>query len=470
MSLSYESPQLSHYDLVVIGSGPGGQKAAVCAAKQKKKVLVIEKEKVGGACLHTGTIPSKALREAALNRADVDGLQIIMERTREVIDDESDIISAQLKRNNIEYVNGTGSFLGSHTIQIKNSAGIHIVQAKFIIIGTGTRPRHPPGIQFDDSCIFDSDSVLAMRTQPKTMLVVGAGVIGCEYASIYARLGILVCLVDVREQLLPTIDREIVAVLSKQFEKDKIQILLGFDPKEMQKKNSQVAVKLVSQSTGQSKDMLFDAVLYCAGRIGNVESLNLKSAGIETDERGLIRVNNNYQTATPNVYAVGDVIGFPALAASSAEQGRLATLHALNAKEVHFPATFPYGIYTIPEISSVGLQEADLKKSDTEYVVGLALYRELARGKIIDDENGFLKLLVDMGTSKILGVQVIGTGATELIHIGQVAMAFNATADFFVDNVFNYPTLAEAYKVAALNATNKIRFHHEEYRARLDTD
>jgi NAD(P) transhydrogenase len=470
MSSNKDIPQLEHYDLIVIGSGPGGQKAAVAAAKQKKKVLVIEKEKVGGACLHTGTIPSKALREAALNRVDADSLQTIMARTRHVIDDESHVISAQLKRNNVEYITGTGSFLKAHQIQIENSAGIYTVESKFILIGTGTRPRHPAGIQFDDTCIFDSDTVLEMKKQPKTMLVVGAGVIGCEYASIYARLGISVCLADVRDQLLPTIDQEIVAALIKQFEKDKIQLLMGYDTKEVLKKASQVSVKLVSAQKKETKDMMFDAVLYCAGRIGNVESLNLKLAGIQTDDRGLIKVNNNYQTTTPNVYAVGDVVGFPALAASSAEQGRLATLHALNAKEVHFPATFPYGIYTIPEISSVGLQEADLKKTDTEYVVGLALYRELARGKIIDDENGFLKLLVDVATSKILGVHVIGTGATELIHIGQVAMAFHASAEFFVDNVFNYPTLAEAYKVAALNAMNKIRFRNEEYLARIDTD
>ncbi len=469
MPSSHESPQLTHYDLVVIGSGPGGQKAAVCAAKQKKKVLVIEKEKVGGACLHTGTIPSKALREAALNRADVDGLPIIMDRTRHVIEDEAHVISAQLKRNNVEYLTGTGSFLGPHQIQITNKKGTHKVESKFILIGTGTRPRHPKGIEFDNTCVFDSDTVLEMTKQPKTMLVVGAGVIGCEYASIYARLGISVCLVDVRDKLLPTIDQEIVAALMKQFEKDKIQLLMGFDTKDIVKNESGVSLTLHSPS-GESKKMQFDAILYCAGRIGNVENLNLKLAGIQTDDRGLIKVNNNYQTTTPNIYAVGDVVGFPALAASSAEQGRLAVLHALNAKEVHFPATFPYGIYTIPEISSVGQQEADLKKNDIEYVVGLALYRELARGKIIDDENGFLKLLVDAGTSKILGVHVIGTGATELIHIGQVAMAFEASAEFFVDNVFNYPTLAEAYKVAALNAMNKIRYRNEEYLARIDTD
>ncbi len=459
------NPEFTEYDLVVIGSGPGGQKAAVCAAKQKKKVLVIEKELIGGACLHTGTIPSKALREAALQRADIDDLKDVMERTQHVIGDESLVIGAQLERNNIEYIHGTASFVSPHNVKIQTHNTHYEVKSKFIVIATGTRPRHPAGIEFDNTCIFDSDTVLQMKTQPKKLLVIGAGVIGCEYASIYARLGISVCLVDVRDQLLPSIDHEIVAALIRQFEKDKIQLLLGFDLKKLTKtkksKHAEIKTELFNKKTTETKHLEFDAILFCAGRIGNVESLNLKSVAVTPDDRGLIPVNKNYQTTTPHIYAVGDIIGFPALAASSAEQGRLAALHALNGKEVSFPATFPYGIYTIPEISSVGLQEADLKKADIEYVIGVANYRELARGKIIDDENGFLKLLVAVETSKILGVHVIGTGATELIHIGQVAMAFNGTAEFFVDNVFNYPTLAEAYKVAALNAMNKIRFRNE---------
>ncbi len=474
MSSPTHIPQLSDYDLVVIGSGPGGQKAAVCAAKQKKKVLVIERQSVGGACLHTGTIPSKALREAALMRVDADTLTSIMERTEHVIGDESLVIGAQLERNNIEYVHGTASFIGPNRIKIQTQDQYYEVNANFILIGTGTRPRHPAGVAFDDISIFDSDTVLKMKNQPKKMLVVGAGVIGCEYASIYARLGISVCLADVRDQLLPTIDREIVVALTKQFEKDRIEILLGYDLQKLTKvrigKINELQVDILNKKTQESKAFIFDAVLYCAGRIGNVENLNLGAVGITADERGLIPVNKNYQTVVPNIYAVGDVVGYPALAASSAEQGRLAALHALNGKEVRFPETFPYGIYTIPEISSVGQQESDLKKKEIEYVVGIAHYRELARGKIIADETGFLKLLVDANTSKILGVHVIGTGATELIHIGQVAMAFQATAQFFVDNVFNYPTLAEAYKVAALNAINKISFRNEDFLCMIEPD
>ncbi len=474
MSVQVNGPLLKDYDLIVIGSGPGGQKAAVCAAKQKKNVLVIEKQLVGGACLHTGTIPSKALREAALMRVDADTLTSIMERTEHVIGDESIVIGSQLERNNIEYIHGTASFVGLHRIKIQSHEQVFETNAKFILIGTGTRPRHPAGVEFDDMNIFDSDTVLKMKIQPRKMLVVGAGVIGCEYASIYARLGISVCLADVRDQLLPSIDHEIVAALIRQFEKDKIELLLGYDLKKLIKmkvrKHTELHVEMLNKKTNQVHVHQFDAILYCAGRIGNVESLNLKSVAITPDDRGLIPINKNYQTSVPHIYAVGDVIGLPALAASSAEQGRLATLHALNGKEVHFPETFPYGIYTIPEISSVGQQEADLKKKGVEYVVGIAHYRELARGKIINDENGFLKLLVDAESSKILGVHCIGTGATELIHIGQVAMAFYATAQFFVDNVFNYPTLAEAYKVAALNAINKISFRNEDFLCLIKPD
>lgn len=474
MSVQVHGPLLKDYDLIVIGSGPGGQKAAVCAAKQKKKVLVIEKQLVGGACLHTGTIPSKALREAALMRVDADTLTSIMARTEHVIGDESIVIGAQLERNNIEYIHGTASFVGLNRIKIQTHDQIFEANSKFILIGTGTRPRHPAGVAFDDISVFDSDTVLKMKIQPKKMLVIGAGVIGCEYASIYARLGISVCLADVRDKLLPSIDQEIVGALVRQFEKDKIELLLGFDLTSLHKtrvgKHIELKVEMLNKKTNETQVHQFDAVLYCAGRIGNVESLNLQAITITPDERGLIPVNKNYQTTVPHIYAVGDVIGFPALAASSAEQGRLAALHALNGKEVHFPETFPYGIYTIPEISSVGQQEADLKAKEIEYVVGIAHYRELARGKIIDDENGFLKLLVDAETSKILGVHVIGTGATELIHIGQVAMAFHATAQFFVDNVFNYPTLAEAYKVAALNAINKISFRNEDFLCMIEPD
>ncbi len=459
-------PTLAKYDLVVIGSGPGGQKAALQAAKLGRTSVVIEKDRMGGACLHTGTIPSKTLREAALGETliDVKGRDIhnaVMNRTRAVIEDETTIIENQLFRNKVEYIGGLGTFVGPHRVQIRNAAGIFEIEGEFIVIATGTRPRRPEGFTFDSKYIHDSDSILEMSTQPKTMAVLGAGVIGCEYASIYARMGVKVTLVDRKPDLLKSIDDEITEALRAEFTKSHIEMAFDVDYKNVEvvksdgKRKVKIEMKLNSASSFETRH--FDTVLVCVGRVGNVEHLNLDAAGItDKNDRGLIVVNSNYQTSVPHIYAVGDIIGAPALAASSAEQGRLAALHAFMKEPARFPTTFPYGIYTIPEISSVGAQEVELKSRNIKYVVGRANYREIARGKILADEHGFLKLLVDCRTQRILGVHVIGTGATELVHIGQTAMAFGATIKFFVDNVFNYPTLAEAYKVAAYNALNKI--------------
>lgn len=466
----FKTPASSEYDLVVIGSGPGGQKAAISAAKLGKRVLVIEKTKLGGACLHAGTIPSKSLREAALSVYEATSLAAIARRTREVISEEADVIAHQLRRNNVEFIRGIGRFKDPHHIEIVAEGGevFATVRATFILLGVGTRPRRPSDWKFDDRTVFDSDTVLTLEETPESMLVLGAGVIGCEYASIYAKMGIEVTLVDKRPSLLPAIDQEIVAALLRQFKRYRIRLQLGWEyanvrmvEKRASTKRPGVRVCLHPAGHGAESegalDIEFDTVLYCAGRVGNFESLRLEHAGLAADERGLIKVNANYQTATPHIYAVGDIVGAPALAASAAEQGRLAASHAFLGQAVSFPSTFPYGIYTIPEISSVGAQEEELRASGVEYVTGIAYYRELARGKIIDDSNGFLKLLVEKKTEKILGVHVIGTGATELVHIGQTAMAFGAKVGFFVDNVFNYPTLAEAYKVAAYSAFNKLR-------------
>ena len=467
MSAAHTSvPSRSEYDLVVIGSGPGGQKAAISTAKLGKKVLVIERDELGGSCIHTGTIPSKALREAALSVYEASDLAAISKRTRAVIDKETDIIAAQLKRNNIEVVKGSGRFAGKHEVEVVGEDGkAHKVHAKFVVVAVGTRPRRQNGLDFDGRVIFDSDTVLGLESHPESMLVLGAGVIGCEYASIYAKMGIEVTLVDRRPQLLPSIDQEVVQTLAQHFKKYRIRLHLGWTysnfrlvDKLPRTKRSGVRVELSpADSPEQAIDMEFETVLFCAGRVGNFESLQLDKAGLACDDRGLLTVNGNYQTSVSHIYAVGDIIGAPALAASAAEQGRLAAQHAFKGTAVHFPSTFPYGIYTIPEISSVGAQEEELKKAGIAYVTGIARYNELARGKIIRDDHGFLKILVDAKTEKILGVHVIGTGATELVHIGQTAMAFGAKVDFFVDNVFNYPTLAEAYKVAAYNAFNKLR-------------
>lgn len=452
---------LPHYDLIVIGSGPGGHRAAVQASKLGKKVLIVEKDQMGGACLHLGTIPSKTLREAALSSKYTQGtIADIMYRTHSVIDDERGVAEEHFRRNRVEAVTGTASFIDKKTIQIQNGEGTQKIGGDTIVIATGTRPRRPTELNFDGVTLFDSDSILGLSHQLKTLLVLGAGVIGCEYSSIFARMGVQVTLVDARAELLSSIDKEIVEALTRQFEKSGVQLKLSttFAHLTAVKKSNGQSVASVDLTTegSEAESRNFDAVLYCLGRTGNHEALNLAAIGLTADARGLIAVNSNYQTAVPNVYAVGDIIGAPALAASSAEQGRLAVLHAFEGEKAHFPDTFPYGIYTIPEISSVGVQEAQLQKKGVKYVVGKAPYPVLARGKMLDDEFGFLKLLVHQRTRQIMGVHVIGTSATELVHIGQVAMAFGAKVDFFIDNVFNYPTLAEAYKVAALNAEAKL--------------
>jgi NAD(P) transhydrogenase len=448
------------YDLVVIGSGPGGHRASVQASKLGKKVLIVEKDFLGGACLHLGTIPSKTLREAALTSHHAQfTISDIMDRTHTVIQEECLTTEEHFRRNKVEVVTGLASFIDKHTLSIKNSDGLHKVRGEVVMIATGTRPRRPPELKFDDKTLFDSDSILGFTKEMKTLLVLGAGVIGCEYSSIFARMGVKVTLVDARAELLGSIDREIVEALTKQFEKSGVQLQLSTEFSNLssaEKRNGSWVASVDLTTGGQTESRNFDAVLYCLGRTGNHEALNLDVVGLKADARGLIAVNSNYQTAVHSIYAVGDIIGAPALAASSAEQGRLAALHAFAGEKAEFPDTFPYGIYTIPEISSVGVQESYLQKKGIKYVVGKAPYAILARGKMLDDEFGFLKLIVHQRTRQIMGVHVIGTSATELVHIGQVAMAFGAKVDFFVDNVFNYPTLAEAYKVAAMNAELKL--------------
>jgi NAD(P) transhydrogenase len=446
-------PSKSQYDLVVIGSGPSGQRAAIQAAKLKKKVLVIERDWMGGSCLNTGTIPSKTLREAALTSRpeDPDHFEEVMKRKQRVIEGETAVIAEQLRRNGVEYIQGQASFFSPHGVRVEGTQGANEVEGRFIVIATGTRPARPKEIPFDQQSIFDSDTVLELRAKPKTMAVLGAGVIGCEYASIFSRLGVKVTLVDQRDRLLSWMDSEITDELQAQFVRSGIELLFNSctgDVAPIQgKRGAQVAIN--------GKPHRFDVLLVCMGRNGNTETLNLAAAGLTAGERSLLAVNEWYQTQVPHIYAVGDVIGSPGLASASSEQGRLAAAHAFHIRNGSFPDSFPYGIYTIPEISSVGSQETDLKARGIEYVVGRARYKELARGKILGDDHGFLKLLFDAKTRKLLGCQVIGTQATELVHIGQAAFILGAGIDFFVNNVFNYPTLAEAYKVAAYNAYNQ---------------
>lgn len=446
---------LERYDLIVLGSGPGGQRAAVQAAKLKKSVLIVEKEKIGGSCLHTGTIPSKTLREAAIQSAGMNSLGEVMSQKKRVIDGESSVIQEQLQRNDVHLILGTGSFLSPNEVAVSTTEGIKTFHATYIVIATGTHPNRPTSIPFNSSSVHDSDTILSIDHLPSSLAILGAGVIGSEYASIFARLGVRVTMLDRRNTLLRGIDADILKILTQHFVTMGIELKLSTEMPTIRAITHQG--RPMAECTFGNEKRVFEAVLYCMGRDGNTADLNLKNAGVDADDRGMLKVNEHYQTAVSNIFAVGDIIGFPALAASSGEQGRLAANFMFGKDGGKFPDAFPYGIYTIPEISCAGLHEVELHKSATPFVVGRAFYKELARGKILNDDNGFLKLLVHKTTKKLLGVHIIGTGATELVHIGQVAMALGADIEFLVNNVFNYPTLAEAYKVAAYNAYNQLR-------------
>ena len=454
------------YDLVVIGSGPGGQRAAIQAAKLGKTVAIIEKDRVGGSSLHTGTIPSKTMKDAASKLSVVkaelrqDCFRQLTERKDDVIASEEAVVEDQILRNQIEKISGIGFFKNENEIYIqdvgKSSKTIRSIQAEKIVLATGTRPRRPHTVKFDDKILVDSDSFLKVNQFPESFGVIGAGVIGCEYASIFSKLGIPVTIVDKRRELLRGIDQEIVEKLRSVLESQGVRFLLGQPFKDPYVKNGKVILPHCQD------EYEFDLCLFCMGRSGNVESLRLKNAGLEANARGLIEVNESFQTQKPHIYAVGDLIGSPALAAAAFEQGRVAALHAFGVAKVQFPNLFPYGIYTIPEISSVGKEEADLQKENIPYVAGRASFKEIARGKILDDDEGFLKLLFHKESKRLLGVHVVGTQATELVHIGQVALSFDASLDHLLGLIFNYPTLAEAYKVACLSAANALNETYSE--------
>ncbi|NCN41718.1 Si-specific NAD(P)(+) transhydrogenase [bacterium] len=444
------------FEIAIIGSGPGGQRAAVQAAKLGKKVLLIEADEIGGNCLHLGTVPSKTLREAVLDKSSRNNLASVMKRKSDVISAEAMVVTEQIRRNNIRVVYGRASFVDTHSINVKlKDDSEAIFSAGKFVIATGTRPRRPSEIDFNHPHVFDSDSILEISEIPKTMCIMGAGVVGCEYVSIFAEMGCQVTLVDKRNQLLQGVDREVVDRLTAYMKDKGVKFILGpdaIDPATLQfvcKEEGKVCLRF------QEKDYEFDALLYCMGRTGNVESLNLSSIGIQPTSRGLIEVNEHFQTKQEHIYAVGDIIGHPALAASAFAQGRIAAAHAFGLTDQKFPKIFPYGIYTIPEISSVGAEEAELIQAKVPFITGYARYSELARGKIVGDEYGLLKLIFHEETKKLLGAHVIGTSASELIHIAQVAMWFEADVQHLLDFIFNYPTLAEAYKVASLNAYNK---------------
>ncbi len=459
------------YDLLVIGSGPGGQKAAIAAAKLGRRVAIVDRrDMVGGVCINTGTIPSKTLREAVLYLTGMtqremygqsyrlkDDITVsdLSSRTQHVIGREIDVIRSQLSRNRVTLLIGTASFVDPHTISIIDSDQIdeRRVRAENIIIATGTRPARPDTVDFDGHTVVDSDQILALDKIPGSMVVVGAGVIGIEYASMFAALGTKVTVVERRDRMLDFCDVEIVEALKYHLRDLAVTFRFRESVVSVERHNGGTLTLLES-----GKRLPADTVMYSAGRQGLTTALNLPNAGLSADNRGRIKVGSDFRTEVDHIYAVGDVIGFPALAATSMEQGRLAA-YAACGEAVHVMRhdLMPIGIYTIPEISYVGSTEDELTERAVPFEVGVARYRELARGQIVGDSYGMLKLLVSSVDRKLLGVHVFGTGATELVHIGQTVMGCDGTIDYLVDAVFNYPTLAESYKVAALDAMNKMR-------------
>jgi NAD(P) transhydrogenase len=458
---------MAHYDMLVIGSGPAGQKAAIQAAKIGKKVGVIERKRVaGGICINTGTIPSKSLREAVLflsgfRQRNLYGasyrvkkditFEDLAQRCDHVIKAEQEVIQNQLLRNSVDFIIGTASFVDAHRLAIKQESETNEHTADYIVIAVGTEPARPPEIPFDDESIIDSDALLSLKQLPKSLTIVGGGVIGCEYASIVATLGIPVVLVERRPRLLEFVDSELIEALQYQMRNVGVTFRFNEEVVGIQKSiDHSVSIQLKS-----GKKISAPLLMYSIGRIGATKGLNLQSIGITPDERGRLKVNENYQTALNHVYAVGDVVGFPALASTSMQQGRHAACHAFGLACDLATHLLPYGIFTIPEISMVGRNEDELTRDGVPYEIGVARYREIARGQLIGDTVGMLKLLFHSETRALLGVHVIGEGATELVHIGQAVIAHGGKLDYFVDTVFNYPTLAECYKVAALAALNK---------------
>ncbi|MCK4935015.1 MAG: Si-specific NAD(P)(+) transhydrogenase [Simkaniaceae bacterium] len=456
-------------DLVVIGSGPSGQKAAIQSAKLGKKVVMIEKDQYpGGACLNSGTIPSKSLREAIIDLTNFYRRSFYAkEKTRDkeisikdlnyrlncVLDQQREMFLKQFERNKIRLLSGSASFENMQQVNVTNAEGAitHKVTGEFFIIATGSKPRNPNNVPFDDKRVLDSTRLLSIEKLPKSMLVLGGGIIGSEYASFFAALGTKVTIIDKKEQMLPLLDKEIGLHLQNSLTDIGLEFLGKKEVKEIVQKNDQVVVKFKEGDTIEA-----ETLLYALGRIANVDHLHIDRAGITVDEKGYIPVNALFQTCVPSIYAIGDVIGGPALASTSMEQGRLAARHAFGKKTHHFPSFYPIGIYTIPEISSCGYTEEALKELGFQYEVGRCYYYEIARNQITGNDPGMFKILFHRDTLEILGIHIIGRAATEVIHIGQVAMTFNAKVDYFIDQVFNYPTYAEGYRIAALNGYNKL--------------
>jgi len=452
------------FDLVVIGSGPAGEKAAIEASKLHKTSAIVERKSVqGGVCIHTGTIPSKTLREtvvylSGLRQRSAYGLmgavkpdvsvKELMYRKGQVIQQELDVIQQNMARYGIKVIKGHGRVVDPNTVVVTDENNEPLtLKADVIVISTGTRPWHPPDIDFDDKFIYDGESILDLDILPRSMTIVGGGVIGCEYASIFAHIGVKVTIIDDRERLLSFLDHEVGDNLMFLMRKYRITLILGDGAA-----NISVGDKQVVTTTKSGRRVVADKLLYTAGRTGNTDNLGLKELGVEIDDRGIVKVDDMYRTKVPNIYAVGDVIGFPSLASVSMDQGRLAAIHAFARNDTSCINTLlPFGIWTIPEVSIVGESEETLSAAGQDYEIGICRFFELARGQIINDHDGMLKLIFDAKSRRVLGVHIVGERANELIHIGQAVMTLGGRLDYFMDTVFNYPTLTEAYKVAAMD-------------------
>jgi len=457
------------YDLIVIGSGPGGQRAAIQGAKAGKRVAVVEKEtSIGGVCINTGTIPSKTMREAVLhlsgfydrnfygtnyNSKDAVTMADLNFRVQHVVENEVGVTQNQLKRNNVDLIHGTARFVDPHHIRVENSNGYGEFEAQFVVVATGTKPAANPKVPINGRNIINSDQILSMPQIPRTLIVVGGGVIGVEYACMFATLGVRVIIVEKRPRLLEFADTEMVEALTYHMRDQRATLRLNEEVESVEElPDGKVAANLVSK-----KRINADALLYAIGRQGNVYGLNLAAAGLEADDRGRIKVDADYRTSQPHIFAVGDVIGFPSLASVSMEQGRISAARAFGLDVKSDPAGYPYGIYTIPQISFIGKTEEQLTDADVPYEVGVAYYREIARGQITGHTDGRLKILFHRETLELLGVHIFGEDAAELLHIGQAVFLLKGPVTYFINTVFNYPTLAECYKTAAFNGLNRLK-------------
>ncbi len=464
-----------NYDLIVIGSGPSGQRAAVAASKMKKRVCVVEaRSVVGGVCVNTGTIPSKTMREAVLhlsgyNYRSVYGMNYRVKdkitmadlafRVQAVIRTEVNVTEAQLSRNGIDVVYGIARFVDPHRVRVEGPLADTTLEAERIILAVGARPASSATVPVNGRTIVNSDQILDLPELPRSLIVVGGGVVGVEYSCMFAVLGVRVTLIEKRDRLLEFADREIIEALSYHLRDSRVTLRMGEEVQSVE----ELPGGTVVANLESNKRVSGDALLYAIGRQGAVDDLNLAAAGLEADSRGRIAVDEQYQTKVEHIYAVGDVVGFPSLASVSMEQGRIAAARAFNDRGATTnPSFYPYGIYTIPEISFIGKTEEQLTADDVPYEVGMAYYRETARGQIRGDTTGRLKLIFHRETHAVLGVHIIGEDASELIHIGQAVMVLGGTVDYFIDNVFNYPTLAECYKVAAFNGLGRLHRYQTE--------